>query len=174
MIGFLRFIGLVNAAIWLGSSVFGAFVVLPGFFSPEMKAVIYEPYNGLAAQVIIHRYFCMQAVCATIAILHLVGEFLYLGRPIDNLVAGALAVIVAIGLFEGVYLEPKLKALFITKYHLRSTPAQKEEASKLFGPLHGLSQGMNLIVIAGVCLYFCRVIRPIGGPRSTGFPKFGG
>jgi hypothetical protein len=174
VIGFLRFVGLVNAAIWIGASVFGAFAVLPAFFSPEMTAVISPPYNGFAAQVVLHRYLCMQYACAAVAVLRLIAEFLYLGRPVDRLVAALLAVIIGFGLLEGLYLEPRLKTLFQAKYHPGSTPAQREEAGRLFGPLHGLSQGVNLLVITCVGFYFWRVTRPVGGPRAGAhFPKFG-
>jgi predicted small integral membrane protein len=170
----LRFIGLFNAAIWIGTAIFGAFVALPTFFSPEMKAVIPEPYNGLAAQILLHRYFLAHYICSAIAISHLLGEFLYLGRPLDRWVAIILSVIVAIGIVEGVKLEPKLKSLFVLKYHPTSTPAQKQAASASFSTLHGISQGLNLVVICGVAFYFWKVARPIGGPRYGGTPKLGG
>ena len=37
--GFLRFVGIVNAAIWFGASIFFAGVVLPGIFSQDMHKV---------------------------------------------------------------------------------------------------------------------------------------
>ncbi len=174
MIGLLRFTGLANAAIWLGASIFGAFVVLPAFFTPGFKAVIHEPYNGLAAQMILHRYLALHYTCGTVAILHLIAGYLYSGRPADRATAATLAMVAALGVLEGVWLEPALKSLFAAKYDPRSTPAAREEAAHRFGPLHGLSQTANLLVLAGVCFYFWKLNRPAGGSRSPGFPNLAG
>ncbi len=57
VIGFLRFIGLTNAAVWFGAAVFFTFVGGPAFFSPEMKHLLPPPYNGAAAELMIARVF---------------------------------------------------------------------------------------------------------------------
>ena len=46
--GFLRFIGVANAAIWFGSAIFFTFAAGPAFFTTEMVHIIPPPYNGLA------------------------------------------------------------------------------------------------------------------------------
>jgi hypothetical protein len=162
---------MTNAALWLGASIFGTFVALPTFFTPEMKALIPAPYNGFAAQMMLHRYLSLHYACAIIAILHLFGDFVYLGRRAERRIVATLAVIVVLGVLEGAWIEPRLKSLFAAKYNTRSSPAERQEAGRLFGPLHGLSQVANLIVIIGVGFYFWEInIRPTVPNRPKGSP----
>jgi hypothetical protein len=59
VISFLRFLGVANAAIWLGAAVFVTCLAGPAFFSAEMLAVFggQRYYAGAAAEVFISRYF---------------------------------------------------------------------------------------------------------------------
>ena len=59
MFGFLRFAGILNAAVWCGSSIF-LIVGLPPLFSVEMKRLLGEPGVGFAAQTILARFFILQ------------------------------------------------------------------------------------------------------------------
>ena len=64
MIGWLRFAGIANAALWFGCVFFFTVAVGPSFFSAEMLAVFGGPksdaaaryYAGGAAQVVFERY----------------------------------------------------------------------------------------------------------------------
>src|SRR6266436_1420387 len=81
VIGFLRFVGLLNAAVWFGAAIFFTFAAGPAVFSQDMKDALRQnnPYfYGAIAQVLISRYFRLQLICGVIALLHLVMESLYL------------------------------------------------------------------------------------------------
>ena len=71
MPGILRFLGLFNAAVWVGGSVFFSFLAGPVFFSPEVKSITPPPYNGIVAQAMLGRYFTLHLLCGGLAILHL-------------------------------------------------------------------------------------------------------
>ena len=68
---FLKWVGLLNAAIWLGATLFFTFAVGPAFFSEKTWALFGWPQNVLAAkyyagavaQVVLERYFLMQHLC---------------------------------------------------------------------------------------------------------------
>ena len=72
MIGFLRIVGLLNAAVWFGAAVFFTFGVGLVPFSPEMKTLLGSnnaPYfSGAIAQIFIARYFHFQLACGAVAV----------------------------------------------------------------------------------------------------------
>ena len=59
MTGFLRFVGMLNAAVWCGSAIFLA-IGLPALFSPELKRLLSPAGVGFAAESIVARYFILQ------------------------------------------------------------------------------------------------------------------
>ena len=71
MPGFLRFLGLFNAAVWVGGSVFFSFLAAPVFFTPEIKSLTPPPANGLVAQAMLGRYFTLHILCGIVAVVHL-------------------------------------------------------------------------------------------------------
>lgn len=153
MIGFLRVIGLFNAALWLGATIFFTFLAGPAFFSDEMKHFIPPPYNGVAAQIVISRYFLLQNACAAVALLHLAAGWIYFGRRTHRFMPGLLATLLLLGLGGGYWLQPHLKHLHAVKYFGR-TAAERADAAHAFGFWHGLSQMGNLLVLTGLLYYF--------------------
>lgn len=179
MIGFLRFIGVINAAIWLGGSVFFTFGAGPAFFSPDMAAALrlegdgFRSYAGAIAQVVLSRYFHFHLACAVIAWLHLLAEWLYLGRPSRRFSFTLLTVLFAITLVGGNALQPKLKALHETQYS-NAPVSQRQAAKKSFALWHGVSQVLNLIMIGGLVVCVWRTANPSDTPRFISSVKFRG
>ncbi|MFN7140796.1 MAG: DUF4149 domain-containing protein [Limisphaerales bacterium] len=171
MIGFLRFIGVVNAAIWFGSAIFFTFVAGPSFFSEEMQKLIPPPWNGAAAQILLKRYFFLHYICVGVALLHLLLERLYTGRPFERLTSGVLVAILGFSLLGGLWLQPKLKELHVLKYNRAATAEQRAEAASSFSAWHGVSQGMNLFITAGLFFYLLRVTSLNHPARAPGFRK---
>ena len=154
MLFFLRFVGVTNAAIWLGALTFFTFGAGPAFFSDEMLRLLGRPYAGAAAQIVLERYFDLQVICAGIALIHAIAEHLYTGKPGAQFSLILLPILLAIALFGRYVIEPKMKQLHLQMYALQTTPAQKATAKRTFGMIHGVSQGVNLLVVAGVLVYF--------------------
>lgn len=173
MLAALRFLGIVNASVWFGSAIFLTFAAGPAFFSPEMLELMPRYHAGRVAQVVLGRYFVLQAVCAAVAVAHLVLGWLYAGKHPGRSGAGLLTGLVALGLAGGLWLQPKLKELHAVKYATNTTPAQKAEAGKSFGAWHGVSQGMNLLLTAGVLLYLWRTVETPAAPRMDKLRRAG-
>ena len=169
----LRFIGVTNAAIWLGSAIFFTFGIAPAvFYSPEMKELfgpVFREYSGAIAQVLLRYFFRVQYVCAAIAVLHLGTEYLYTRRPVERLRLHLLGWLLLLGLVGGLVLQPHLQGLHRTRSAVTTTPAQKEVAAKSFGRWHAVSQVMNLVAMAGLLGYFWRLTSP-AHPEAT--PRF--
>jgi hypothetical protein len=179
VIGFLRFVGVVNAAVWLGGSVFFTVSAGPAFFSPEMAAVLgqsedsFRNYAGQIAQVVLGRYYRFHVTCAVIAWLHLLAEWLYLGRPWRKFAFSLLGALFVLTLIGGNGLQPRLKALHHTRYY-SSQPAEREAAAKSFRLWHGISQVLNVLMIGGLVLYLWRTANPADTPRFISSVKFRG
>jgi uncharacterized membrane protein len=171
----LKLVGMINAAVWLGSAVFFAFVLGPAFFSPEMNELLKHAYfPGAAAQVVTARYSVLQYVCAGVAVLHLVGEWLYTGKRIQRFQAILLLSLGCLSLASGLWLQPQLKELHQIKYRVTSTPTQRLTAARSFKLWHGVSQGTNLFMITGVLVYFLGNASPDVLPRLLGVNRIRG
>jgi hypothetical protein len=174
VIGFLRYLGLLNAAIWLGAAVAFTIAIGPAFFSDEMKAILHAPYNGAAAQIVIKRYFILLHFCGGIALLHLFLEKLYLGKAVERIALAVLLITISLGLLGGFWLQPKLRVLHLRKYDARSSMQLRGEADRSFKMWHGVSQTMNLFVIGGLLFYLWRVSNPPNASRFVSGNKFRG
>jgi hypothetical protein len=160
VISFLRFLGVANAAIWLGAAVFVTFFAGPAFFSPEMLAVFggQRYYAGAAAEIFISRYFFLHELCAGFALLHLLAEKFYLGRSLTRTTLALWFLLVALTLGGGLIAQPKMRALHREMYF--GTPAAQATAKKTFGAWHGAAQAANLLVTISLLGYFWRVTHP--------------
>jgi hypothetical protein len=173
VIGFLRFFGVANAAIWFGTAIFFTFAVGPAFFSDRMLALlgsgtnpeVARAYAGAAVQVVIERYFLFHLVCGLIALVHLVAEFLYMGKPLQRLTLYLLLGVFTLGVVGGYWLQPKLQHLHREMYLKTSTPQQVQVATRSFRTWHAVSQVLNLAVTAGILVYLWRVTTPASGYR---------
>jgi hypothetical protein len=175
VISFLRLVGVLNAAIWLGASVFFTLVGGPAFFSDEMLKVLqHRYYAGAAVSVVMERYFILQYGCAGIALVHLLAERLYLQRPLLRGTLGLWLVLAGLILFGGLGLQPRLQALHHMMYW-GETAVQQAEAGTSFRLWHGVAQVVNLFVMTGLVVYCSRVNRIEETPRyTTGLGKIQG
>jgi hypothetical protein len=175
VIGFLRFIGTMNAAVWFGGAVFFTFAAAPVFFSPAMLDIfggrdhpLARAWAGQAAQLVLGAYFRVSLVCAGVAVAHVVADWLYTGRRCGRLVGGWLVVLVALTLLGGFWLQPKLSALHVERYGTRSTPEQREVATASFKRWHGVSQALNFLVLFGLAAHLWKVVNPPDSVRFVG------
>jgi len=170
VISFLRFVGILNASIWCGATIF-LFIGLPAVFSPEMKKVLTEPYVGFPAEAILARYFILNYCCCGIALAHLLAEWLYLGRSVQRFTLWLLLSLTILGLVGGLGVQPKLVQLHRTKYFFGPTIAAKTQASKSFKIWHIASECANLLVAGGLIVYLWKVTSSAGNSRFAGLNK---
>jgi hypothetical protein len=176
VIGFLRFVGVLNAAVWFGASVFFTFTAGSAPFSAEMKGLLGEnnfPYfSGAIAQVLIARYYQLQVVCAVVAVLHLLAEWLYLGKRPGQWQSGLLIGLCLAALIGGYWFQPKLKGLHAAKYGLKVQPEARATAARSFRTWHGVSQVINMLAVAGLAAYLWRTANPSDPTRFVSSVKF--
>jgi hypothetical protein len=178
--GFLRFVGIVNAAIWFGASIFFAGVVLPGIFSEDVHRLFgeetaYKYYAGGVAMALFGRFFVLQYLCGAVALLHLFAEKLYLGRAFPRLATSIAVGVLFLSLVGGLAVQPRLREFRQTMYSITASADQKAAAAHSFGVWHGASMAVNLVVLAGLLVYLTRMARSEESSRyGTLFPTFRG
>ncbi len=159
----LRFIGVINAAIWFGAAVSFTFFVGPAFFSPKMLGVFpgdyARYYAGAAAQVIITRYFVLHSLCATIALVHLLAEWFYFSRRPSRTMLVTWVILTVLILFGALKAQPNLHMLHQTMYNLAASPDVRDAAKNSFGHWHAASQIANLFVLLGLLIYFWKITK---------------
>ena len=163
MTAILRFIGILNAAIWLGGAVYFSFVAGQMPFSGAMKDLLkdaYPYYSGAIAQIGVARYFNFLLFCNVVALAHLAAEWLYQERRNRKLMLGLVGVMLGLTLLGGYWLQPKLRDLQRLKHAANYPQPQREQAAKSFGRWHAASMTMNLFMLGGLVIYAIHMSRP--------------
>lgn len=174
---------MLNAAVWLGAALFFMAGVTPALGSREVQGLFREQYfdylSGAVLQVVASRFFYWHIVCALIALLHLLAEWLYLGRCAHRAWLGLLAGLLAAGLLSNAWLVPKLAQLHRTQHLIEPRPEyreaaarQRQAAAKSFTSWNRVFLGMNLLILGGVAVYFWRATTPSEPLRFVGPTKF--
>ena len=179
----MRYVGIINAAIWFGGGLIFTLVVLPGVFSADVyklfavspESPFYKFYPGGVAEILFGRYFIVQYVCGLVALGHLFAEKLYLGRAIPRIAAAIVVAALVISFIGGAWVQPKLRGLRQTMYSQKAGAEEKAVATRSFGMWHGVSQVANLFMLVGLLAHLINVSRPEEpGRYGTLFPKFRG
>jgi hypothetical protein len=161
VIGLLRFVGLVNAAVWLGATVFFLLGAEPAAVSPDMQnllgATSFPFYSVAVAQLLATRYFHLYLACSVVALLHLMAEWLYLGKYPHRLWLALVFGLCLAGLLQAFWIQPRL-----TEWHrLQFTRAdQRERASRAYRTWRGMSLALEYAAMSGMFLYLWRMTHP--------------
>jgi len=108
-----------------------------------------------------------------VALLHLLGEWIYLGRTPRGSGAWITDCIGSGWPARRLLAATKMKELHTTKY-LSVSAVTRETADRSLSRLAWLSQGMNLVMLAGLAIYLWRIANPADPARfvstNTKFP----
>ncbi len=176
VIGFLRFVGMLNAAIWLGAAVFFTVGAMPALVAHDVQVLLGERYFNYIAegisQVMLTRYFYWHIFFALVALAHVLTEWLYLGRIVPRFWPGLLAGLLALSLMGGFWLAPRLTHLHRLQHAVNLQPAERDTAARSFRTWQGVFQAINVLMIGGVAVYFWRVTHPPDALRFVSPTKF--
>jgi len=178
VIGFLRFLGILNAAVWFGAVVFATFGAIPALSSKEMEALLSSrqfPFFSVAiAQVVEERCRYFQLACGLAALFILLLQWLYSGKLPDRLWRGLLLGMISVNLLGGLFLDPALKKWHQEVYSLKTLPEQRKAANRSFRAWQSLSDMFNLILVGGLGVYVWRMANPPDPTRFVSTTKFRG
>jgi hypothetical protein len=169
---------MLNAAVWLGATVFCSTGLLAAMNSREAAALIGSQYfaqvSGALTQIVFTRLFYLQTLCALVAWLHLFGEWLYLGRIPRRFGIGWLSGLLTLALAGSLWLCPKLTHLQRAQYSPTISPASRAAGQHSFDVWDGVFQIVNIVMMGGVVVYFWRVTHPQDERRFVDPAKFRG
>jgi hypothetical protein len=176
VIGLLRFVGLLNAAVWLGAALFffffafGPFPALDSMETQELLSARNFPYFSVAIeQLLASRFLHWYLTCSIIALFHLVGEWLYLGRYPQRMWLVLVLALLLGGLVQAFVLQPQLKQF----HRLRFTrPDLHEAADRSFRAWHRAAAALELVLVGGLLVYLWRVANPPDSTRVLNAGKF--
>jgi hypothetical protein len=178
VIGFLRFIGTINAAIWLGGAVFFTFVAGPFFSSSELQSLLgdqnYPFFAVTFRELLAARYFQFNLACAAIAWLHLVVEWLYLGQPPRKGTFGLLALLSGLMLLYGAWLQPLAARSHMTRHRSNVPAVERTDATRAFQAASTSARVVNFCVMSGLFVFAWRITRWVDSPRLIPSVKFRG
>jgi hypothetical protein len=161
----IRFIGVLNAAVWLGAAVFFALAARPAFLSAEMLSFLPRPHASRAAVVMLDRYFVVQQWCAGAALAHLLLEYVQSGRSMGGWILGMLAGLLGVGVAGGHWLAPALHELQRVSFSTLAAAAQKAEAAGRLTALNITFEVVNGLVILALLYYLWCLSRPLNAAR---------
>lgn len=168
----------MNAAIWLGAVVFFTVGAAPVCVSPAAEKLLgtanFPFYSGAFAQIVLTRCFLFLGTSAVIALLHLLAEWLYMGRPTRKfslVLVGGLLTLVLLG---GSLIGPRLESLHSRHHATNAPPAERAAAASAYRLWHAGLQVLNALMIAGLVVYVWRVANPSDAPRFISSVKFRG
>lgn len=172
----LRFVGMLNAALWLGAAVFCSTALLVALNSQDALALLGRRYfrqvsTGIV-QLIFTRLYYLQVICALVAWAHWLFEWLYQGRIPRRFWVGLLTGLFLLSLIGSLWLSPKLTTLHHRQYLPNQTTEQQAAAERQFRFWDGIFQVANLLMISGVTAYFWRVTHPPDELRPISSFKF--
>jgi len=179
---FLRFLGVLNTALWLGATVFLT-IGLPGLFSDELRNELRSSIGpamapivaGWAAQTIFARFFILQYCCGAVGLAHITLEWLYSGKPLLQRGLGLLVLLIGLALAGDLWMQPRLNELQHLKYYA-PTQLARDQADHAFKGWHAAAECGNLAVIGGLLVHLWRTSRPGSQARygKLSLDKIGG
>jgi hypothetical protein len=172
----LRFVGLVNAAVWLGTAVFYSLGVAWAPFSKDMRELLGAAnapyYSGAIAHLLQARALHFQLVCSVIALAHVFGEWIYLGKVPRRWWIVLLLGLLSANLLAGLSLQPRLRELHLAKHAVNYSVEQRRVAARSYSFWLTSSRLLNLAILAGVGVYFWRTVSTSQPTRFASALKF--
>lgn len=172
---------MMNAGVWLGATLFFTLTVGPALGSLATQEILggqNSNYVRYVSDVLWQRnlggMFYWHIVCALIALLHLVAEWLYLGRTPAAVWRFLLGLLLAAGLFGGIVLKPKIRELHERQHRPTLKLEERQEAARSLRTWHNIFQAMNILLIIGITAHLWRAANPPDEVRFVGSPKFRG
>jgi hypothetical protein len=164
VIGFLKFVGILNAAVWLGATICFVFGASSALHSSEIQAVLtpkHFPYvSGVITQIVADRFFYWLLACSFLSLSHLLAERLYLGKTGQRLGFGLVLGLLAATLCLGLVVQPKIRFWHLRSHAVNYTQPQREASLKMVRAWSAFGWSLHFILIAGLGVHLWRMANP--------------
>ncbi len=172
VIGFLRFVGLMNAAVWFGAAVFFAFGVGPAATSSQMRDLIgannFPYYSQAIGNLYAGRFFYLYSVCSVVALAYLGAEWLYFGKYPPRRWLALVMALVLLGMARGYGLQPALARLKTVEHGRASRVEERQAAARAFESWSFVARAVDILLASGLAVYLWRVGNPAEPTRFVG------
>jgi hypothetical protein len=165
---------MTTAALWFGSAISFALAIWPAFSSAEMLGILPRSYSGAVSQIVLERYFLFQSWCGGVALVYLLADSLYAGKPWRRRILYLAMAMLGLSLCCGLIIEPKLKRLHMEIYGQRSTPQQRRLAANSFQGWQDVLHASNGLMILGLWVHLWRITTAGAPVRFVSAGKFRG
>jgi len=145
----LRRLSLGIFSLWFGAGIGVAFIAIPVVFGPGIKDSLPPGEAGRVAQSILLRFFQWQVGFAGLAGL-LYGIERFRSADAGRWRAWILPPILLLSLLSLFWMHPRLARMHAERYAAGTPEPRRQELAARFGPSHGISQMINLVVLCGV------------------------
>ena len=163
----------MNAAVWLGAAVFTVFAA-GSATSLEMRDLLGPknlPYFSIAIwHIILTRYFALYLICNAVALLHIAGEWLYLGKYPHRIWVTLILSLALVGIVQTFWLQPRLSAWHRLRFSGQSQSQLAADRAFQYG--NTTSRVLDLVVIGALAAYVWRLAHQENVARFVGAPKF--
>jgi hypothetical protein len=168
----------MNAAVWLGTTVFFTLGANPACFSSDMKGALGvgagdSYYLGAIAQVIMTRYFHISLACAVVGLLHFLCKWLYMGRPRRRFSSMLVLSLFVITLIGSNVIRPELGKLNRNRFTASQT-VERQAAARSCRILNAVMELCNILMIGGLGVYTWRIANPSDTLRFVSPVQFRG
>jgi hypothetical protein len=175
VIEFLRLLGMLNAAVWLGATVFYVFAAGPFATSEQVSALLGQQadyFTRVIEHLLAARFFKLQFICAMVAVFHVAAEWLYLGRVPKRAHLALIAFLVGATLFGGLAVQPRLMRWNMASHAVNFTLQQRLAAARTYRAWHAGWVLLSFATLAGLGVYYWRVGTSSSPGRFVGATQF--
>lgn len=165
MISFLRFVGVMNAAVWLGGTVFHLFAVAPFFGSSAVHWLLGELHAGGTGLMLWHRFYGLQYLCIGIAWLHLLAEWVYLGRSVSKFNGWALSIGLSLTLTSHAEMSQGVEKAHWKRQNSNVSVVDRERALRVYPLWKGVWIATNAALGLTILAFSWKTLTANQGPR---------
>lgn len=162
----------MNAAVWLGGSLYHLLAVAPAFSSAGITWLIGDFYSGGVGLLVWQRFYALHYLCIGVALLHLVAEWVYLGRGISRLNGVTLCLLLSLTLAGNYQLDRVVAPAYFNRSNPKVASTERARAERVYPLWRMVWNTTNLALELGILFFTVRTLTIIQGPRFTTQTKF--
>ncbi|MBI1839795.1 MAG: hypothetical protein HYR88_02955 [Verrucomicrobia bacterium] len=172
MTSFLRFVGVMNAAVWLGASLFQLFAVSPFFGSAATRWLLGDAHALGAGLMLWDRFYTTHYLCLGVAWIQLLAEWVYLGRGIPPFHRWALTSLLVLGVLGHVELNRWVTPAHWNRYQPKASAESRASAERTYPLSSAVWMTTNVALDLTVLVFSLRILMAVPGPRFMTQGKF--
>ena len=172
VISFLRFVGVMNAAVWLGGSAFHLFAAAPFFGSEAVRWLLGDLHASGTGLMLWQRFYLLQYLCMGIAWLHLLAEWVYLGRGVSRFNGWVLSAILCIAVTSHAEMSLAVEKAHWNRRNARVTAEERDRAARVYPLWSGVWTATNAVLGLAVLAFSWRTLTASHGPRFMTQTRF--